>query len=177
MTEQWYYWHESEVQGPFSGKKLAALAAAGDILSDDIVWQDGVQDGVPAHRVRNLFAAPFPTLAIAAVECQSAPAAEAAEVTMGTGADVTVAAPVEETPKESYDRGHSKSGSKATAIAGQGAIIVSQDGKTVRFRMKCTACRYEDSSWQSTAIVRGTFRKSFYCPKCRKSCSVQIHCR
>jgi hypothetical protein len=178
MTEQWYYWHESEIQGPFSGKKLTALAAAGDILSDDIVWKDGVQKGVPAHRVRHLFAAPLPTPAIATVECQSTPAGEAAEVKVGTGADVTeatVAGAVEEVPKASWDRGLSKSSGKAHAVAGKGTTIVSQDGTTVRFRMKCTVCGYEDTSWQSMAITRGTFRKIFYCPKCRKRCGVQIY--
>ena len=49
------------------------------------------------------------------------------------------------------------------------------DGKTVKFRMKCTICGKEDSSWKSISIPRGMARSSFFCPKCRKrqDCELQ----
>ncbi len=170
MIEQWYYWHESEILGPFSGKQLVALAAAGDIMPEDIVWKDGVEAGVSAHKVQHLFAAP-PAL-------ENVPAAKAAEATEGKGADGKATPPVsplEEPPKSSWDSGRAVSSSKARAVAGKGTTIVGQDGKTVKFRMKCTVCNHEDSSWKSMAITRGTTRKVYYCPKCRKKCNVEIH--
>lgn len=58
--------------------------------------------------------------------------------------------------------------STARATAGKGVIIVGQDGKTVKFRMKCTVCGHEDSSWKTIPIPRGVARASFHCRKCRK---------
>jgi hypothetical protein len=178
MIDQWYYWHELEVLGPFSGKQLVDLAAAGGILPEDIVWKDGVEGGVAAHTVKHLFAVP-PPLAITVVTTEApgtSPVAVSAEV--AKVADATAepaAAPVEEPPKSTWDRGRATSSGKARAVAGKGAIIVGQDGKTVKFRMKCTVCGHEDSSWQSMTIARGTTRKMFYCPKCRKKCSVEVN--
>lgn len=176
MTELWYYWHESKIQGPFSGKQLVALAAAGDIVPDDIVWKEGIEEGVPAHKVQHLFAAP-PVPAAAEIANEATPAASAA-VKKGTEGTVSLAistSAVEEPSKPSWDRGSATSSGKARAVAGKGTTIVGQDGKTVKFRMKCTVCGYEDSSWQSMNITRGTTRKPFYCPKCRKRCTVEIH--
>ena len=56
-----------------------------------------------------------------------------------------------------------------------GAVIVGKDGTNVKFRMKCTACGHEDSSWKTMRITRGTTRSSFYCPKCRKRRDAEIH--
>ena len=47
-------------------------------------------------------------------------------------------------------------------------MIIGQDGKTVKFRMKCTTCGKEDSSWKSIPIPHGVARAGFYCTKCRK---------
>ena len=132
MNELWYYWHESEIQGPFSGKQLVALAAAGEIVPDDIVWKEGIEKGVPAQTVQHLFvASPLPI-----------PAAIASETTPagGTPAATSPASAVESPPKPAWDCGYANSSSKGRAVAGKGAIIVGQDGKTVKFRMKCTVC-------------------------------------
>jgi hypothetical protein len=66
-----------------------------------------------------------------------------------------------------------KKGGRATA--GKGAVIVGQDGATVKYRGKCATCGREDASWKSIAIPRGTTRASFFCPKCRKRRDVEIH--
>jgi GYF domain 2 len=63
------------------------------------------------------------------------------------------------------------------AVAGPGAVITGQDGKTVRFLKKCTTCGKQDSSTSSAAIVRGTMRSGFYCPKCKRRRAVEIHGR
>jgi transcription elongation factor Elf1 len=60
-------------------------------------------------------------------------------------------------------------------VAGKGAVIVGQDGTTVKYRKKCTTCGHEDSSWRSIPITRGTTRVSYFCPKCRRTCAVEIH--
>jgi hypothetical protein len=177
VTEQWYYWHEYEILGPFSGKQLVDLASAGNILPDDIVWKDGVECGVPARQVNHLFTAPSPpTLAPESTANGTNPTTGTAEGGKpAEGASVPSASPVDEPVKSSWDRGRATSGGKARAVAGTGTIIVGQDGVTVKFRMKCTVCGFEDSSWKSKTITRGTTRLPFYCPKCRKRCNVEIH--
>ncbi len=34
---------------------------------------------------------------------------------------------------------------RGRAVAGKGAAIISQDGTTVKFRMKCTTCGHDDA--------------------------------
>jgi GYF domain 2 len=57
MAVQWYYGTGESRQGPFSAQQLQALAADGSIQPTDTVWKEGVAQGVPAHRVKHLFAA------------------------------------------------------------------------------------------------------------------------
>src|SRR5437870_253670 len=56
MSEQWYYAWSGEKLGPFSGEQLKELAEAGKIQPTDTIWKDGVDQGVEAGRVKNLFA-------------------------------------------------------------------------------------------------------------------------
>jgi hypothetical protein len=58
MTDQWYYGWDDQILGPFSAQQLRDLAEAGHIQPMDTIWKEGVQDGVPAYRVKNLFAPP-----------------------------------------------------------------------------------------------------------------------
>jgi hypothetical protein len=83
-----------------------------------------------------------------------------------------VAAPEQ---KPSWDSGRAATAGKARATAGKGTSIVGQDGKSVKFRMNCTKCNFQDSSWQTMVIARGTTRRTFYCKKCRKRCSVELY--
>ena len=164
IEQQWYYWHESEVLGPFSSQQLVDLATAGSILPDDIVWKDGVEGGVPAQNVQHLFTPTAPVSAEPAIVAKDNGEAKPAETTPKVDAPA----------KSGWDRGSAGSTGKARAVAGKGTVIVGQDGKNVKFRMKCTVCNHEDSSWQTMTITRGTTRKVYYCPKCRKRCSVEI---
>lgn len=171
MKRQWYYWHDLEVLGPFSDQQLTDLATAGGILRDDIVWREGVEGGVPAHKVQHLFAAALlPEATSAASESPLAPVATAAPE-----AKAAAETPAAETPASTWDRGRATSSGKSRATAGRGTTIVGQDGKNVKFRMKCLTCNHEDSSFKSMSIPRGTAKATFYCPKCRKRCSVEIH--
>jgi hypothetical protein len=64
---------------------------------------------------------------------------------------------------------------RARATAGRGAEIVGQDGITVKFRKRCIVCHHQDTCWHTMPIVNGVTRVSFFCPKCRKSRTAEIH--
>ena len=146
MTGLWYYGRETELFGPFTGWQVADLADAGQVRRSDTVWEDGSEDGVPAHTIPHLFPA---TAAVASA----------------------VVAPV--APPPSYRQPPST----RRAIAGPGAIISGQDGKTVRYTKKCTTCGKLDRSTSSATIVCGTMRSGFFCPKCRRRRPVEIQGR
>lgn len=168
MTDQWYYWGASAVLGPFSGEQLAALAAAKEILPTDTVWKDGVERGVPADRVRHLFAPAPPSsgevTAVPAAPHESPMAVEPAPTVTPAGADRPRGGVLPQRPA-----------AQSRAVAGKGAVIVGQDGTSVKFLKKCTACGHEDSSRKTLAITRGTTRVAFFCPKCKKQRHAEIH--
>lgn len=58
MADEWYYAHDANKIGPLSGWQLKNLAALGNILSTDTIWKDGVEKGVLACKVKNLFSFP-----------------------------------------------------------------------------------------------------------------------
>jgi hypothetical protein len=169
MADQWYYTHGDDKVGPFSGRQLKELADAGKILPTDTVWKEGVEMGVLARKVKNLFPAAGPSEPPAA---QPAPAAE-----------TTPAAPDEPVPQSLADEPESRSEEPVTAakkpnpqqnqprghaIALKGAIIVSQDGFRVHFRKKCTTCGHEDAARSSLPIRNTTTQISYFCPKCKR---------
>lgn len=139
MADQWFYGRGSDITGPVTGPELSGLAAGGTVLPTDTVWRDGVEEGVPAGQVPDLFPAQ----------------------------------PVAPTP--TAPAGYRAMTTNARAVAGKGAMIIGQDGKTVKFRMKCTTCGKEDSSWKSIAIPHGVARAGFYCAKCRKRRDAEIY--
>src|SRR5260370_29812525 len=55
MAGGWYYAHDDDKLGPFSGEQLKEFAASGVILPTDTVWKGGVEAGVLASRIKNLF--------------------------------------------------------------------------------------------------------------------------
>lgn len=136
MSDLWFYGRGADISGPVSMPELSALVAGGGVLPTDTVWRDGVEEGVPAANVPDLFpnASPAPMAG-------------------------TRAAPAK----------------NARATAGKGVVIMGQDGKTVKYRGKCTTCGHEDSSWKTIAIPRGTTRIGFFCPKCKKRRDGEIH--
>jgi hypothetical protein len=58
MADQWYYAQDDRKLGPFSAQELRALADAGRIQAMDTIWKEGIEHGVLAYRVKNLFAPP-----------------------------------------------------------------------------------------------------------------------
>jgi len=180
MRSQWFYGRGSDIIGPVSGGELAELAASGTVLPSDTVWREGRESGVPAAKVRNLFPAPVHA---------ALPSLAAVQVTNAGPVALTTAGPSVRLPgaPANGDPASADSASllplvpppapakSARATAGKGTVIIGQDGKTVKFRMKCTICGKEDSSWKSLPIPRGTVRSSFFCPKCRKRQDVEVH--
>ena len=54
-STEWYYAHDGQQAGPVSALELKQLADAGKLTPDDLVWQEGVKDWIPARKVKGLF--------------------------------------------------------------------------------------------------------------------------
>jgi hypothetical protein len=182
MADQWYYsWGEGVKEGPFTAVELRALADSGKIQPSDTVWKDGMEQGVPAGRVRNLFpeseANPGETPSeLESVQEENVSSPEEAPkqpdsgtLTEGSGPAV----PEQEAAKpQPPPEGPKKKKGRATVV--RGAHITAQDGSRVQFRKKCITCGYEDTSKASIPLRMGTTRMSFFCRKCRKLKPVEI---
>ncbi len=59
MADLWYCAHDDNKIGPCSAWQLKELAASGRILPTDTIWKEGIEGGVLARSVKNLFS-PFP---------------------------------------------------------------------------------------------------------------------
>ena len=68
MADEWYYAHDANKIGPFSGQQLKNLAATGHILQADIIWKEGVAKGVLASKVKNLFSLPPARVTLSTVD-------------------------------------------------------------------------------------------------------------
>ncbi len=66
---------------------------------------------------------------------------------------------------------------KRRTVPGKGAVIVGQDGTSVRYKKKCTTCGHEDSFSNSMKIINGMMKAHFFCPKCKKRRNVEIQGR
>ena len=52
MADQWYYANDQQKLGPFSSGQLKELAATGQLVPTHTVWQEGVEKGVVAAKVK-----------------------------------------------------------------------------------------------------------------------------
>jgi hypothetical protein len=195
VADLWYYSHDKQKIGPCSARRMKELAADGSILPTDVVWKEGVEKGVAANKVKHLFQPAAPAQqrpeddpvvpAVAPVGWVEAPPSPVVpEPVPPEEAAVTEAelpapplAPAEPPPvaPDASASNWQQPARKGRATAGRGAVLVGQDGVTVKFRKKCTTCGHVDSSWQTMPIRNGTMRSSFYCPKCRKSRDVEVN--
>ncbi|MGE0759870.1 MAG: DUF4339 domain-containing protein [Pirellulaceae bacterium] len=58
MSEPVWYYARGEVErGPFTSPQIKALAQAGKIRRDDLVWKEGMENWTAAHELRELFPA------------------------------------------------------------------------------------------------------------------------
>jgi hypothetical protein len=186
MVDQWFYARDANKLGPFSSAQLRELAIAGEIQPTDTVFKAGIEKGVAAAKVKNLFPA------------GSAPVANApgSVATADTGDSPLASAPLHVTPAPAFipdppmpselppveqAKTNKSAGSgvlpprKGRATAVLGAVLVGQDGINVQYIKQCTACGYQDRSKSRMPIKQGTTRVGFFCPKCRKLRQVQIH--
>ena len=129
MIGQWYYGRGSDITGPVTGRELFDLANGGTIHFTDTVWQEGNDVGVAAGTVINLFPDEAAGDVALAFTVGDAPA-----VLPLTLVIAPVVAPIE-TPAAELGGYPVKTDKKARATAGKGAVIVGQDGKTVKFRL------------------------------------------
>lgn len=173
MVDEWYFaWGEHEF-GPYSADQLRALAASGRLQPADVVWAAGTTARVSAIRVKNLFrpaiGAPRDTEVQAAQVAGSTPVEEVAPPEAPTAPPPVQDPPARPAPAVVHKK-------KGRATAGPGVVIVSQDGERAQYKKKCVTCGFEDTARHSLAIRNGVTRAPFFCPKCRKTHSLEIHC-
>jgi hypothetical protein len=70
---EWYYAQGDKQQGPVSPAEVKSLADAGKLLPDDLVWREGMEEWIPARKVKGLFDADEAAAAKAAPPVASPP--------------------------------------------------------------------------------------------------------
>jgi hypothetical protein len=187
MAHRWYFGRDNQLFGPYSGAELKGFVLTGQLRPQDTVWQDGIEKGSLASRVKYLFAgavapvspvavlepSPAAAAAVSVTEPPPAPPPPAEPTPFPDDADLLPmweppppvpekAAPAPEQPR------------KRRVLSMKGGRVVSQDGFTVRYRKACAVCFHEDNSIASAAIRSGMTRVHYFCPKCKKSRPVEI---
>jgi hypothetical protein len=175
MADLWYYAHDQHKIGPWSARQLKELAAASRILPSDTIWKDGMERGVSANRVKNLFPpTPPPSPPAPAALHNSDEAAPAETPRPEPAAEVRPKIEPKVPPAATPPVPVPKPVRKGRAVAVKGAVITYQDGVHVKYRKKCAVCGFEDHLWNSMPILGGMTTSTFFCPKCRKVREVQI---
>ena len=196
-VDAWFYGHDGTRLGPFSSRQLKDLADLGTIERTDTVWKQGVEQGVPAARVKNLFliavvqapdlpdlpavVAIVASLPVAAVPPGPTASAKIQPAPMPTtkliiaAATAATAAPAVPAARHARPVPAKPKPKQGRAVALKGADIVSQDGVKARYRRKCT-CGLKDQAVQTIVISNKTTNTFYFCPKCRKSRPVSIQC-
>jgi len=211
MADQWYFASGQNKLGPFTSSEMRALAASGRLQPQDTVWKEGVDAGVAASRIKNLFhgrdvassrtevSVPPPREPTVKHEAPPSPTPDEAlpiDKSIPSDADLSLAefrngeplhkdgsepGPVTSSPtslpvetQSPADSRLKKKERKGTVIGASGAIVVSQDGRTVQFRKKCRKYGHEDTTRSTLPIRNGTTRGIFFCPKCKKPSDVEI---
>ena len=172
MANAWYYAHDETKSGPFSGQQLKDLAASGALLPKDTVWKDGVEEGVLASRVKNLF--PAPPVEASPDELRTEESVAAARP--GDSAQAALVPTEKPAVRKEAPRTEPKPLNRGRAVALSNADIVSQDGTQARYRKKCKECGHVDSACHAITITNKTTKSNFYCPKCRRVREVAIQC-
>ena len=204
MAENWYFAREGKKFGPFSATQLKDLAATDKLRPQDTVWKDGMEKGVLAARVGQLFqqtqaqpppsppglrAVPAPSsslfrprqavsqprmLAANAVPPRSPSAPQALSLEPRVG----IADDLELVPIEDDALASVVSAAAASSarrvLRVKGGILVSQDGGMVSYRNKCRRCGHADIFLTTIPIGTGITSVNFFCPKFRKTQQVEV---
>ena len=120
----WYYAKGSKQYGPVSPGELRQLADKGDLGGDDPVWRDGMDDWVPARKVKGLFDADAKAAESSPAKASEATPARAAEAVVKTveGSPVKGEAPPvkgEATPVKGTEEPLNKAEPTEVAAAGE----------------------------------------------------------
>jgi GYF domain 2 len=189
MADRWFYTHDKVKSGPFSGRQLREIADAGNIVPTDTIWKEGVEKGMLAGKVKNLFPqAPTEAAPAVSAEVQTLPMEEENKVEEARPEKTTTSAGPEPEPLpdnvglqplwEAQATGGKQKApdhvKKGRAVAGKGAIICGQDGKVVKFMKKCTACSHQSSTWTTVKIINGSMNTTFFCPICKRIRPVEL---
>jgi hypothetical protein len=183
MGQLWFYGQGEHKLGPYTALQLRDLAVAGKIRVTDTVWKNGIDLGVLADRVKNLFPITLVPLLKAILVPLASPPPSSPEVAVPEAVAAASAergrageesAPVAVPKPANQPSAEKIPPKKLRALAIRGAKITGQDGITLQFRKTCTTCGHEDPSRTSMTIRTGKTRIVFYCPKCRKPRDVEI---
>lgn len=55
MADQWHFSINGNQSGPVSSSELKQLASSGKLSQTDLIWKNGMQDWIPAGKVKGLF--------------------------------------------------------------------------------------------------------------------------
>lgn len=175
MALQWFFKRDGETFGPHAAERMKELAAGGELRPEDLVWKEGMAEGVRASRVDKLFARTAAAPAVDPAEPAGIPAAEAT----GPGPALVETQPADEIRPEELPPARKLPPPPAVrqrrVLSIKGGAVVSQDGGVVRYRKACLKCGHGDNSVTTAPIQCGTTRAHFFCPKCRKNQPVEIH--
>jgi hypothetical protein len=199
MADRWFFGRGDRRFGPFSASELREFTVSGQLQPTDMVWKEGIEAGVLASRVKNLFPpsatavrAPVATEAAGAQAAATEPIAEkaagdsesvlspsaegASAAAPDAGEAAAAAAPAGPAPADIPPQRQPKK-DKARVQSVQGGILLSEDGKYMQYRKKCRKCGFEDAARTTLLIKNGVVRQIFFCPKCRKPSDVEIRGR
>jgi GYF domain 2 len=189
MADRWFYSHDKVKSGPFSGRQLREIADAGNIVPTDTIWKEGVEKGMLAGKVKNLFPLALNEAAPAvSAQVQSIPEEEENKVeeikleqTTTSGSpepeplpDNVGLQPLWEAQATAEKQKAPQHVKKGRAVAGKGAIICGQDGVTVKYMKKCIVCSHQSTTFTTVKIVNGAMNSTFFCPKCRRLRNVEL---
>ncbi|HEV3204840.1 MAG TPA: DUF4339 domain-containing protein [Gemmataceae bacterium] len=196
MADQWYYGWGNKKFGPYSPTQFKELVEQGKIQPTDMIWKEGIEQGVLASNVENLFpnlrdnilkenepSASHQPSQINTPEIgeEQPPEIEPGELMLmgipepNDSADLVSPASAHAADENLNKPGIQKqSAKKGRAVGVKGAVIISQDGERVQYRKKCIKCGYEDASKSTLPIRNGITRGRFFCPKCRRAGEVII---
>jgi hypothetical protein len=180
MSDQWYYGYGKFRNGPVTSAELRALAESGRIQPGDTIWKEGIAEGLRASQVKNLFPPDFAELLPEIIQPAEQGRSSPEMLSLGSQPELKPVSTVEPTPAVEPPKAEKPPVKppapvrKGRAIGARGAILLGQDGVSVRYRKKCIKCGFEDPATNRMPIKNGTTRTSFFCRQCRKLQPVEI---
>ena len=176
MTSQWFYGRGTDITGPVTDRQLFDLAARGAVLRTDIVWREGVEMGVPAGNVKNLFAITIPPTELPAPYLGANGPLPANESPMGGPNEVIAPAPAVGRPNWHRPRQSPTSPRPNwTGVGGQGGGHHEPGRNLAKIPRQVHDLRPRRFELEVDSHSARNRRAGFFCTKCRKRREVEIH--